>query len=238
MAKLKHLFYVIVILYSIILIGWKLTAPPKVKYLAKENEKDITVHGLKTTYFNEKGHVENQLETPLAVHDESENTNTAVKPHIIATPRRSNKSADNMDETVTLDADSLVYDNKKHVSHYLGHVKLTQGQSQLRAHSATTKMDSHNKLEKAIAKALPNERVHFWKTSDKDKQNPTIHAYAKVITYLPKEGHIVLNGNALVKQGENTYRSEHIVYDINKKAVISKKIGNHRTTITLDSKIS
>lgn len=234
MAKLKHLIYAALILYSIIMMGWHLTEPPSRLALSKKNEKNITVHGLKTTYFNDKGHVSNHFETPYAVHIESAQSNMIEKPHIIATPNKS-KAAPEQTEKVILDADKLIYQNAKHESHYQGHVKLSQGKSHLKSDSAVTLMDKHNKLIKAIAKALPNQQVHFWKNPD--KKEPTIHAYADMITYLPSSGRIILNGNAFVKQGENTYQSEKIVYDINKKMVLSKKTKQKRTTITLDTKI-
>lgn len=234
MAKLKHLIYAALILYSIIMIGWHLTEPPSSLSLTKNNEKNVTVHELKTTYYNEKGHISNQFETPFAVHVDAEQTNKIQKPHIIATPNKS-KVVSNQAEKVILDADNLVYNDDKHESHYQGNVKLSQGESHLKSDSAITLMDNHNKLVKAIAKALPNQRVHFWKKSD--KKEPTIHAYADVITYLPSMGQIILNGNAFVKQGENSYKSEHIIYDINKKMVVSKKTKRNRTTITLDSKV-
>lgn len=214
--------------------GWHLTKPPSLNGVSKKNDNNIIVHGLKTTYFNDKGDVSNQFETPYAVHIDAKQNNTIRKPHIIATPNKI-KGAPDGNEKVILDADKLVYNNAKNESHYKGNVTLSQGESHLKSDSAVTWMDKNNKLIKAIAKSLPNQRVHFWKKSD--KKEPTVHAYANIITYLPTLGKIILNGKAFVKQGKNTYQSESIVYDIKKQMVISKKIAKKRTTITLDTKI-
>jgi lipopolysaccharide transport protein LptA len=231
MAKLKHLIYAIVLFAAIISVGWHLTKPPKRLSLSKTAQEKVIFNHLVTTTYDKEGRISTQFTSPYATHNESSKINTAIKPHIIATQ---DKKATKNTENVYVDADTIINNDVSRKTNYKGHVNLQQGQSYLKADAATTITDNNNKLVKAIAKALPSQRVHFWRISDKEK--PAVHAYAKTIIYLPQAGHIQLEGNAYVKQGKNIYRSEKIIYDVNKQIVISKTQAHKRTSITLDTK--
>tara|TARA_Y100000588_G_C14118726_1_gene866354 strand:- start:164 stop:661 length:498 start_codon:yes stop_codon:yes gene_type:complete len=113
---------------------------------------------------------------------------------------------------------------------FKGHVKIDQGTSHLRALEAETLGDSENKLIKAIARGGHQTKAHFWTTLTQNQTS--LHAWAEIIYYLPKENRIELIGNAEISQGKNSFKAPKIIYDTKKQHIITESHENKRTTMT------
>lgn len=138
---------------------------------------------------------------------------------------------DDRDKLVELSADSADLNQQTHRGDYIGKVQFDQGTSHLRAASAFTEADEHNKLVLAVAKGDDKEQAHFWTQTALDK--PLLHAYADLIRYHPNQHLIELIGNARVSQGENSFSAPKISYDTLKQHVLSKSDGKNRTVIII-----
>ncbi len=137
-------------------------------------------------------------------------------------------------QSMLLRADKASFNNKKKEGYYLGHVFLKQGSSQLNATSAKTYSNIENQLEKAIAFGDSLTKALF-ETLLNGKNEP-LKGQADKITYFPKKQLVRLEGNALLSQGNNTYRAPLIIYDINHQRLLSHKTAQQRSTITFNDK--
>lgn len=128
-----------------------------------------------------------------------------------------------------LSADSATLDQQDHYGEYIGHVEFQQGSTRLKAAKAITKGDEHNKLIEAIALGDKKEQAHYWMQPDINQ--PILHAYADTIRYYPSKHIVELVGNARIIQGENSFSSDKIIYDLLKKHLVSKGSKQKKTTI-------
>ena len=134
-------------------------------------------------------------------------------------------------EPVYVQADAAEYDHKTGIVNYHGNVKVDQGTTKLRAQKATTRSDKHNQLTEAIAFGNDTDRAFY--TTLPDPNKPALEAFAITIKYFPQKKQIVLEGNAEVQQGRDSYKAPHIVYHIESEHVISKASDQGRTTIVI-----
>lgn len=111
-------------------------------------------------------------------------------------------------QPITIDSNGATYDEKSQLSTYTGNVIATQGS--IRVNS--DKLVVHFKDGEA-------EKLVFTGKAARFKQTPS--AGAKDITgqastgeFYPKRNLLVLIGNATVLQGNGTYSSDYIEYDI------------------------
>lgn len=138
---------------------------------------------------------------------------------------------DDREKTLELSADSADLNQQTHRGEFIGHVKLDQGSSHLRAAKAITEGDQLNKLTLAIANGDEKDQAHYWTLTAPDK--PPLHAYADMIRYYPSRHLIELVGNARVLQGDNSFAAPKISYDTLKQHVLSQSDGKARTTIII-----
>ncbi|MFY7697435.1 MAG: lipopolysaccharide transport periplasmic protein LptA [Legionella sp.] len=134
-------------------------------------------------------------------------------------------------KAIQLAANYAELDQKKHQARFLGHVHLDQGSTHIRAAETVTESNQKNHLIKAIAKGNDQQQAHYWTLTDKDK--PTLHAYADIITYYPKKHLIELIGNARIKQNNNLFTASRINYDTLNQQITSKASGPQQTTIII-----
>jgi lipopolysaccharide export system protein LptA len=135
---------------------------------------------------------------------------------------------------MVIKANSAEMNNSNHKGKFSGNVELDQGTTHLRANKAITHGTIQNKLKLAIAKGSKNKQAHYWSTTDPKK--PLLHAYADIIEYYPLENKILLIGNALVKQGKDTYTAPKIEYNTKTQHVLSASHNKGRTTIIINPK--
>lgn len=135
------------------------------------------------------------------------------------------------EKLMILTADEVDLNQQSHRGTYNGKVRIDQGSTHLRAAHAITEGDKNNKLILAIAQGNTEKPAHCWTQPASDK--PILHAYANTIRYYPERHIIELIGNALVKQGNNSFAAAKITYDTLKQHVLSQNAGVQRAKIII-----
>lgn len=108
-------------------------------------------------------------------------------------------------QAIELAADSVDIDEAKGVSVYKGDVDLRQGSIHLRA-DVVTVHQSGRKTSKIVAEGRP---VHFQQESTKGP----VKGEARRVEYEVGSENLILGGDAVLKQGQDTMRSDRIIYD-------------------------
>ncbi|MGB6977378.1 MAG: lipopolysaccharide transport periplasmic protein LptA [Gammaproteobacteria bacterium] len=128
-----------------------------------------------------------------------------------------------------IEADQVQYEQKTGTTVYIGHVKFDQGTSHLLADRLTVYKDPRSsKIQKMIAQG----NLAQYTTLPKEGSN-VLHASAKTIQYDPINNVVLLLGDALVTQEGNSFRGQHIEYNVTKQTVISAPSPNSKTTIVI-----
>lgn len=113
-------------------------------------------------------------------------------------------------QKVIIASDYSVYNYKTGVNVYEGNVKVDQGTTHITADRLITKNNDEHKMREAIAYGT-KERAHYWtipKIND-----PQVDAYANIIKFYPIESNVTLEKNVFVKQGDNSFQGELILYN-------------------------
>lgn len=137
---------------------------------------------------------------------------------------------------VLLLASKVKFDNKNKKGEYWGDILIQQGDSSLKAEHGFTMADKNNQLVKAIALGTEQKLALFETLAN--NHDKKIIGQAKKIVYYPRQQKLYLSGEATIKQGANVYQAPSIVYDINKKRIISSKHAEQRSTIIIQDKIT
>ncbi len=133
-------------------------------------------------------------------------------------------------QTMHITANSTTFDLKKGFDTYEGDVKINQGTTRLTADRLTTQKNNH-KMEEAIAYGDP---AHYWtlpKTGDKE-----FHAQASIIKFYPLKSLVMLEGNVVITQGENSFHGPMIIYNIKNQIVSAPANPKGRATIVIEPK--
>lgn len=138
-------------------------------------------------------------------------------------------------ESLVLIADNVKLNNEKRQGHFVGHVKIEQGSSTIYADQVFTYLDEQHQLNKAIATGSQSHPAKF--TTRLEGEAKLLVAKADRLTYLPLKQQIVLNGQASIQQGSQTYKAPVIIYDIQHKRILSHKVGNKRSSIVIAENI-
>ena len=116
---------------------------------------------------------------------------------------------------------------------YEGDVKIDQGATHLLADRVTTQNNSKHKMEEAIAYGVLKP-AHYW-TIPKEG-DVEFNAYAKVIKFYPAKSTVVLEGDVVVKQGNNSFNGALIIYNIKDQTVSAPATNQGRATIIIEPK--
>ncbi len=132
-------------------------------------------------------------------------------------------------QTAHFKADHASFNANQGTTIYAGHVKITQGSTQLTACEVTIYKDK-GIIHKIIATGNP---AHY--TTLPNKQQIPVDALGQTITYYPQKQVAVIDGNGYIQQGANSLKSDHIVYDIAKQTMGSTPSaqGNNRKTLII-----
>ena len=114
-------------------------------------------------------------------------------------------------QAIELAADSVDIDEAKGISVYKGDVDLRQGSIHLRADQVTVHQQGR-KTSKIVAEGRP---VHFEQQSAKGPVKGEAHR----VEYEVGSENLLMAGDAVLKQGQDTMRSDRIVYDRVKSVV-------------------
>lgn len=123
---------------------------------------------------------------------------------------------EDMREKVHIVGDSALLNYKTGVNIFEGNVKIDQGTSHVRADKVVTTNSKNHEIKIATAYGI-HTLAQYWtlpKIGDTE-----IHANAHVITFYPQTSNVTLQKNAIVLQGDNSFRGELIYYDNNKQTV-------------------
>lgn len=119
-------------------------------------------------------------------------------------------------EKLFITADTTIYNYKTGLNIYAGHVKVDQGTTHIVADRLTTRTNLQHKIREAIAYG-EKEQAHYW-TIPKLGDEP-LHAKAKIIKFYPIDDNVILEKNVLVKQKENSFQGELIVYNMDEQTI-------------------
>lgn len=107
-----------------------------------------------------------------------------------------------------LQADSSQLNYKSNVQTNTGHVVIDQGTSHLDADKVITYRNKQHKIDKIIAFG---KLAHYHTLLALN--TPILYTAANVITYLPLQHLIILQGHALAKRGTNSINGDRLVYN-------------------------
>ncbi len=131
---------------------------------------------------------------------------------------------------IQLEADSADINEKTGVSVYTGHVDITQGSMHIRAHKLVVEQHK-GQGARLVATGKP---VYFRQRPDPGK--PEVKGHARRAEYNTGSELLILTGNAVLKQGKDSFSNDRIVYDRVKGVVKAGKSakGKDRVKITID----
>jgi lipopolysaccharide export system protein LptA len=117
------------------------------------------------------------------------------------------------EQPITIDANTATYDDAAEVSVYSGNVVSVQGSIRVNSDKLVVHLKG-GEPEKLVFSGKP---ARFKQTPDAGGND--IVGEASTGEYYPKNNLLVLIGHAIVKQGNGTYSSELIQYDIKSSLV-------------------
>lgn len=126
------------------------------------------------------------------------------------------------------EADDVNLNHKTGLTVFTGHVKVDQGTTHLIADKLTVYKGPEGKVTKVIA---VGQLARY--TTLPDKQKKVMDAFAKTIEYYPKEKKAVLLGQGTITQGSNTFKGEHIIYDLAQQTVTSLPTAGSKSVLIL-----
>lgn len=132
-------------------------------------------------------------------------------------------------ESINLAADNIKYEYKRGIVYYKGHVKGSQGATELQANDMIVYYDQHHQIKEINALGKPSQYktlVH----QDKDR----LVAKADQITYYPQAGQVILKGHAVVNYNNSVVTGPTIFYDIKNQVVTSHPQKDSQTQIILE----
>jgi lipopolysaccharide export system protein LptA len=138
---------------------------------------------------------------------------------------------DDSEKSMHIVADSTLFNYKSGLNTYEGNVKVLQGETHLTADRVTTQNNEHHKITEAIAYGI-NQLAHYWTITQKG--DPLFHADAKIIKFYPLTSLVVLQGDVVVTQGNNSFKGPEIIYNIKDQTVTSPANKKGRATIIID----
>ena len=128
------------------------------------------------------------------------------------------------DQTLEVEADSVTFNEKTGVSVYRGDVKIVRGEITLRG-DVIEVLTKDGAISKLVSTAKPSRLVR----NDPER---TLHAEALRIEYRAAQDIMDLRGAARIRDNWKSLRGDHIIYDVRKKIVKATKEKN-RVKLTL-----
>ncbi len=133
------------------------------------------------------------------------------------------------DQPMQLEADHAKINDKTGVHVYTGNVVITQGSMRITADHLTLKTVDGD-ISEAVALGKP--ATYKQRPDDKDQD---VEATSLRMEYYATDGKLILIDSAKVWQGQDTFTSERINYDIDRD-IVNAGTGQDRVRITLQPK--
>jgi lipopolysaccharide export system protein LptA len=136
------------------------------------------------------------------------------------------------EKNMHITADTTLLNYKSGFNTYEGNVKIDQGETRLTADRLTTQNNARHKMEEAIAYGTAQQLAHYWTIPQPG--DPVFHARAKIIKFYPIKSTVVLQGDVVVTQGDNSFKGPEIIYNIKDQTVLSPATKKGRSTIVIE----
>ena len=131
---------------------------------------------------------------------------------------------------IQIQANKAVFDREQGTGTYIGSVKVDQGRLHLRGDKLVIKRgqgtDSH------FIGIMTGDPATLVQEAEKPGQKP-MHSHAEKITFNSGTRKLHLEGNAHVKQGNNTMSGKTVVYNLRTRQVTASRSKNRQVHITL-----
>ena len=125
-------------------------------------------------------------------------------------------------------ADSAIYNYKTGMKIFTGHVKVDQGTTHIEADKLITKNNSNHQVALAIAYGFQNKARY--QTVPK-KNDATLYAEAKTITFYPLTLNAILENQAKVTQKDDVFEGARIAYNNANQTVSIPAVKNSRALL-------
>jgi len=113
---------------------------------------------------------------------------------------------------MNIEADRMIINEKKGISRYLGHVRISQGSRKISGDSIVIH-SKDDKINKVVIKGKP---ASFNQLNDNDEQ---IHASSLEMIYRVDKELLILKQQAVLKQKDSVFKSERISYNTAKDII-------------------
>lgn len=138
---------------------------------------------------------------------------------------------DDLREKIHIKADSQELNYNTGINSYSGNVQIDQGTTHLNAARVVTKNNNQHKIQEAIA--YGDKELAKYTTIPKTG-DAVMQAEAKIIKFYPLKATIVMEGNVIVTQGENSFHGPTIIYNIKEQTVSVPASETGGATITIE----
>lgn len=120
-------------------------------------------------------------------------------------------------QKIHITADATTYNFKNGTTEFQGNVIANQGTTQLTADKVITKTNATHQIEEMIAYGSKTVRAHY--STLARQGDPRMHAYGDIIQYYPLTANVTLQKHVTVKQGENSFQGELILYNMSEQTI-------------------
>lgn len=134
------------------------------------------------------------------------------------------------EQPIYIDSDRATYDESKGVSTYSGKVVSTQGSMKV----TSDELVVHTKDGEVTQLVWTGNMVHLKQTPSEGKEDITGESLQA--EYYPDSSRLVLKKKATVWQGDMTYKSELIEYDIRNNKVTAGETSSDRSRVHVEMK--
>jgi len=119
-------------------------------------------------------------------------------------------------EKIFIVADSSTFNYKTGVNVFEGHVKADQGSTHIIADKIITKSNTKHEIQEVIAIG----ETHLAQYSTLPKPDELmVKASSKIIRYYPMESNVIFENEVHVVQGENDFKGQKILYNMNEEII-------------------
>ena len=144
--------------------------------------------------------------------------------------------SEDQQQPIILHAGFVELNQSTHHGNYRLGISIDQGETHIRADSATTQSDKDNQLTEATIMGSNKEQAHFWSLIAKDK--PLMHAYADKIIYFPLTQDIELQGHARVEQGRHLFTAGFIRYNLKTQDLATHLSHGEQSTLIIQPELT
>ncbi len=134
-------------------------------------------------------------------------------------------------EKVRIFANTSTFNYKTGLNIYEGNVKIDQGSTHLTADRVVTQNNKQHKIQEVTAYGITKLAEY---TTIPKPGDDVFFAQAKVIKFNPITSMITLEGDVLVKQGNNSFHGAVMTYNMKDQVVAAPASKTGRATIIID----